>query len=150
MSQSLSQIYVHAVFSTKGRIACLRDPIRRELFPYMAKVLRTLECPAIEVGGLDDHMHILCNLSRNLAPKQLIEKAKVDTSKFLKRKGVAYGRFCWQAGYGIFSVSQSALGRVQEYIQNQAEHHRTRGYQEEFLGLLKKHKVDYDPEQVWD
>ena len=150
MAQSLAKILVHVVFSTKNRSACLGQDIREELYSYMATVLKNLDCPAIQIGGTQDHIHILGVLSKNLSIAQLVEGVKTPTSRWLKSKGVAYGKFHWQSGYGAFSVSQSNVGKVVEYIVHQEEHHREMTFKEELRRFLKKYGVTYDEEYLWD
>jgi REP element-mobilizing transposase RayT len=91
MAKSLSKILLHIIFSTKHRTPCLAPEICAELYPYMATVLKRLECPAMIVGGMEDHVHILCLQSRNITPAKLVEEVKKPTSKWLKSKGVDRG-----------------------------------------------------------
>jgi putative transposase len=151
MPQSLSQIYIHLVFSTKNRQPFINDAIAPELYAYMASVFY-YECksPAKIIGGVEDHVHVLFNLSRTWAVAGVVEAIKTSSSKWIKKKGENLHLFQWQTGYGAFSVSRSNLQTVTNYILNQKEHHRKSGFQDEFRGLLKKHDVDYDEEYVWD
>ena len=123
MSQSLAKIYVHAIFSTKNRVPCLSPDVSAELHPYAATVLKNMECPPIQIGGVADHIHILCALSKNLSAAKFIEEIKKPLSKWLKTKAAALKGFHWQSGYGVFSVSQSKVQDVRRYIQRQAAHH---------------------------
>lgn len=150
MPQSLSQIYLHVVFSTKLRKPWLDPPIRPRLFAYTATVLNNLGCVPTEVGGYSDHLHILCSLSRTMSPAQLVEEIKKPTSKWMKSQGESFQDFYWQSGYGAFSVSRSNLGEVREYIMRQVEHHRTMTFQDEFRKLLDAHGVEFDERYVWD
>ena len=150
MAQSLSKIYVHAIFSTKNRLPCLEPAICTELYPYAATVLKNLACRPIQIGGAEDHLHILCILSKNVAVAKLIEEIKKPTSKWLKTKGAAFGKFGWQNGYGAFSVSQSHLESVRTYVAGQEKHHRTVTFQEEFRRFLERYQVEYDERYVWD
>ena len=150
MAQSLSKLIVHIVFGTKNRVSCLNHDICRELYPYISTVLKNLECPAIQIGGVDDHVHLLCCLSKNLSLAKLVEGIKKPTSKLLKSKGPAYEKFYWQNGYGGFSVSQSDVKRVRDYILNQETHHRRLTFQEEYRRFLDKYQVPYDERYVWD
>ena len=103
MPQSLSNVLLHVVFSTKHRQTFLQSAeIRKELFAYMAQVLIEVECPALLINGVADHVHILNSLSRNVAIKKMIEQIKTSTSKWIKGKGPSYRNFYWQAGYGVF------------------------------------------------
>ncbi len=150
MAQSLSQIYVHIVFSTKNRTPWIDANIKNELYAYMATVLKTHESPAIIIGGIADHVHILSRMSKNIAPAKLLEMVKKRSSKWIKTKGEKYVKFGWQNGYGVFSVSQSHVERVRKYIENQEEHHRRKNFQNEFRSLLEKYEISYDERYVWD
>jgi REP element-mobilizing transposase RayT len=150
MPQSLSRILVHLVFSTKYRAAVLTPEIRAELHPYLAVVLREHECPSLQVGGTEDHVHLLFGLSRTRTVAQVVETVKTSSSKWIKTKGKDFSEFHWQAGYGAFSVSQSNAGATIRYIQNQVEHHRKVTFQEEYRKFLKRYQIDYDERYVWD
>ncbi|MEO7673070.1 MAG: IS200/IS605 family transposase [Pyrinomonadaceae bacterium] len=151
MPQSLSQIYIHLVFSTKNREPLIHDEIAPELYAYMAVVLHD-ECksPAKLIGGVEDHLHILFNLSRTWAIANVVESIKTSTSKWMKTKDSNLRSFGWQTGYGAFSVSRSNLDSVSKYILDQKEHHRQLRFRDEFRGLLDKHEVEYDEKYVWD
>jgi putative transposase len=149
MGQSISHLLVHSIFSTKDRRPFLRSKeLRNEIYAYMAGILKNLECHPIKIGGVEDHVHILSSLSKNIAFSELIGRVKGSSSKRLKEKGV-HG-FAWQNGYGAFSVSESNVEAVIAYIADQAEHHRKFSFQEEIRELLKRHRVSFDERYVWD
>ena len=150
MSQSLSRLIVHIVFSTKARTPILHESIRVELYKYLAGALRNLNSTAIQIGGTADHVHVLCLLSKNLALAKLVEELKTGSCKWLKTKGSEFHSFHWQNGYGGFSVSESALAAVRQYIEHQEEHHRKISFQEEYRKILEKYRVPYDERFVWD
>ncbi len=151
MPQSLSHLGLHVVFSTKGRKRWLDTPVlRNHLNAYVAGVLRGHGCPAVIVGGTDDHMHFLCQLSRTLAVADLVKMTKRAATVWIQEQGCEYRGFRWQGGYGAFSVSASNMDRVCAYIANQETHHRKMEFQDEFRRLLKKHKIEYDEQYVWD
>ena len=150
MGQSLFVNYSHIVFSTKGRSPLIHPPHETALHRYLAKVANEHGCPALEVGGHVDHVHLLCRLSSKIAPMALLQALKSHSSKWMKTNGEGLEKFYWQDGYGAFSVNPSEIGRVQQYIQQQHEHHRTRTFKEEYLLFLKKYKVEYDERYVWD
>jgi putative transposase len=102
------------------------------------------------MGGTSDHIHILCSISKNLAPSKIIEEVKTSSSKWMKTQGRQFADFYWQRGYGIFSVSVSNIEEVKKYILKQQEHHRKMSFQEEFRKFLEKHGVDYDERYLWD
>jgi REP element-mobilizing transposase RayT len=152
MPQSLAKVLVHIVYSTKGRVPWLKDEeIRQRLYAYKATILRdNVDTPALMIGGVEDHIHALCLLSRKFAIKDVIEEAKTETTKWLKKQGRQYAGFHWQAGYGIFSVSESVSPQVKEYIAKQAEHHAKRTFQDEFRLLCQRHGIEIDERYVWD
>ena len=149
MGQSLPHPLVHSVFSTKDRRPFLHsEEMRKEIYAYMAGILKNLECHPIKIGGVEDHVHILSSLSKNIAFSELIGRIKGSSSKRLKEKGV-HG-FAWQNGYGAFSVSESNAEALIAYITNQAEHHQKFSFQEEVRELLKRHRTTFDERYVWD
>lgn len=148
MAQSLSSILVHIVFSTKNRAPLIRPEIEGELHAYLATVFHECQCPSIKVGGTSDHIHALFSLHRTWALANIAEEVKKRSSKWIKTKGIS--NFQWQAGYGAFSVSQSAISTVREYIANQRTHHQERDFQDELRLLLTKHQIDFDERYLWD
>jgi REP element-mobilizing transposase RayT len=151
MSQSLAQIYLHIVFSTKNRKPFLQHaPSRLRLHKFLAKTCNNLDSPCLEVGGVEDHVHILCRLSKTMSPSDLIKELKRVSSEWVKSTLSGLEGFYWQNGYGAFSVSPSHVAALQKYIANQEEHHRRESFQDEFRRLLKKYGVEYDERYVWD
>lgn len=149
MGQSLSQIYLHIIFSTKDRKRFISKEINTELYNYLGRVFIGLKCPALSIGGTEDHIHILCKLNKTMSVSALIEKAKTSTSKWLKTKGNDYKDFYWQSGYGVFSVSQSQIPLVSNYISNQEKHHKKSSFKSELRAFLKKYELEYDEMYIW-
>lgn len=151
MPQSLANVLLHIVFSTKERRPYLQSPqVRDVMTRYLIGTLQNLKCPSLIVGVVQDHVHILGVLHRTVSIADLIGELKSSSSKRIKEEGPALAEFHWQNGYGAFSVSQSSVGQVREYITNQEEHHRTRTYQDEFRLLLQRHGITWDERYVWD
>jgi putative transposase len=148
MPQSLSNILLHVVFSTKGRRRFNAAELEDELWRYLAATCTAQGCQAHRVGGTDDHVHIVCGLARTLPVSKLLVEVKTTSSKWMKTKGVP--GFGWQNGYGAFSIGQSQLQDVVGYIARQKEHHRRLTFQEEYREFLRKHRVEYDERYVWD
>jgi len=123
MSQSLVLNYVHIVFSTKRRVHFIDQEIATELFGYIGGICKSLECNPVIIGGYQDHVHILCVLSRKIPLMHLVEKIKSHSSRWIKTKNPKYAKFYWQNGYGCFSVNPSEVDIVINYIKNQEEHH---------------------------
>ena len=151
MSQSLAQIYLHIVFSTKDRVEYFENQLfRQSLHKYLAGACQKLDCPAIIVGGVADHVHIACRLGRCMEISILLRELKRESSKWVKAEVTTLGDFSWQGGYGAFSVSPSHLDALVEYIRNQEEHHRKETFQDEFRRLCRIYGVDLDERYAWD
>lgn len=148
MPQSLAQVAVHLVFSTKHREPFLCPECRDRTFRYLAGILNELDCPVVLVGGMSDHVHLLFSLSRTLAMSRVVEEVKKGSSKWAKEH--VHPAFYWQSGYGIFAVSAENIPTVKEYIATQEEHHRTRTFQDEYRDLLRRNGREWDERYVWD
>lgn len=150
MGQSLVKNYVHIIFSTKHRKPLIKAPFESELHAYIGGICRQLESPAVAVGGYFDHVHILCMLSKKLALMTLVQKVKVNSSKWIKTKDPSLENFYWQDGYGAFSVNPNQINGLIQYIKNQHIHHSKVQYEKEYLDFLIKYKMDYDERYLWD
>ena len=151
MSQSLSKVVIHIIFSTKNRFAFLNERGRqKQMHAYLARVFNEWDSPAIEVGGTYDHVHILCLLSRNYAIKEIVKKAKANSSSWAKTMGGRCLKFSWQSGYGVFSIDHSQIESVKKYIKNQVEHHRRKTFQEEYLEILHRYHMPYNERYLWE
>ena len=151
MPQSLSAVYIHLVFSTKDRRPFLRDPrVRTQLHAYLGGVSKTLECPSLIVGGVEDHAHMLCRFGRTITQADWVKEVKRVSNIWLKEQGPDYADFEWQGGYSDFSVSKSNLEPVTHYISAQDEHHKKVTFQDELRALWRRHDVEFDERYVWD
>ena len=145
MSHSYSQNHVHLVFSTKNRQKIIPKPFQSRLWAYLAAICRNNDILAFAVGGIGDHVHILFRLPPTMTLARAVTLLKSNSSKWLNEKGI---RFAWQQGYGAFSVSSSNVSTVIRYIDNQEAHHRKISFEDEFIALLNKHGVKFDPKYV--
>jgi len=150
MPQSLAQILVHLVFSTKNREPILDDGLRLELHSYLGGILAHHDGTLLRAGSVADHVHLLVAHPRTISPADLVREIKTGSSKWIKTKAPRYASFHWQGGYGIFSVSPSNRAEVEAYLARQAEHHRTVTFQDEYRQLLHRHGIEYDERYVWD
>jgi putative transposase len=150
MPQSLARVILHVVFSTKNREPFLTNPIRVELFPYFASVLKDHDCVPIQIGGIEDHVHLLFGISRTKTIAQIVETLKTSTSKWIKTKSPDFIAFHWQSGYGAFSLSQSDLDHAIKYVANQETHHARISFQDEYRLFLKRYSISFDERYVWD
>jgi REP-associated tyrosine transposase len=146
MSHSYSSNRIHLVFSTKNREKRLSEELQTKLWPYMAGIARNHGFEAIKIGGVEDHAHVLLVLAATIPLAKAIQILKSCSSKWINETAIK--DFSWQEGYGAFSVSASQTEGVIRYIENQNTHHAKRSFEEEFVALLKKYGVEYDPEHV--
>ena len=150
MPQALSSILVHLVFSTKNRERFIVPEIESELHKYLAGTLKELKSPSLAIGGAEDHVHLLFALSRTITVADLVEALKTSSSKWIKTKGSQFRQFHWQSGYGAFSIGQSSVMALKQYVLTQKEHHKTKSFQDEFKSLCERYGVDIDERYVWD
>ena len=150
MAQSLAKIYIHLAFSTKNRKPLLSDDFREELHKVMGGGLNNMGCQSLIVGSVEDHAHVLFMLARTKSVSDVVGKLKSTSSRWIKSHIPSSANFEWQAGYGAFSVSQSIVEAVREYIRNQKEHHRTESFPDEFRRWLGRYEIEFDERHVWD
>ena len=146
MSHSYCSNRIHLVFSTKNREKIIPPEVQGKLWPYMAGISRNHGFEAIKIGGVEDHAHALLFLPPTVLLAKAIQTLKACSSKWLNE--TVAKNFAWQEGYGAFSVGASQTEGVIRYIANQREHHAKHTFEDEFLSLLKKYGVDYDPAHV--
>lgn len=147
---SYTHLVFHLVFSTKERRPLITPRLESELYPYLGGILRDQRGELLEVGGTEDHIHLLASLHSSTSMAEIVRLLKSNSSKWIREQR-RFGKWLgWQTGYGAFTVSASQLATVQRYVVRQKEHHRKTDYKEEFLQLLKKHDIDYDERYLWD
>ncbi len=150
MPQSLAHVLIHLVWSTRLLKPWITDDIRDRFHAYTLSVLKNLDCPSLEMNSEPDHVHILCVLARTVTVAKLVEKTKTSTSGWFKTLGPPWSEFYWQGGYGAFSVSQSQVETVRDYIRGQHGHHRKQTFQDELRALLQRHGMAFDERYVWE
>jgi putative transposase len=144
MGHTYTSTLFHIVFSTKERQPAIAEPAK--LWTYMAGVARNLDYEAFAIGGTQNHVHLLVRLPSDVSVSQAVQKLKSNSSRWLRENGSWFG---WQEGYGAFSVSASNVDAVRHYIQNQAEHHRRRSFEDEFVDLLAKSGVAFNRAEIF-
>jgi putative transposase len=147
---TFTSLTYHLVFSTKYRRRSIDESIQEHLYEYIGGIIRGQDGSLTEIGGVEDHVHILANLSPTIAISDSVREIKANSSKWFNELPEASRRFQWQKGYAAFTVSQSQVDKVQAYIQNQPEHHRKQSFQEEFIEFLNRHNIRYDPRYVFE
>lgn len=146
MSHTYISELVHCVFSTKNRRNLIKPELQSDLWSFLGGIARNNGFKALSVGGTENHIHILLSLSANMAVAKAMQLVKGASSRWMNETHLQ--DFAWQEGYGAFTVGISQKAGTIAYIQSQAEHHRKRTFEEEFIAFLKRHNVDYDPKYV--
>ncbi len=143
-------ILLHVIFSTKYRKPYLIDEWRDDLLAYIGGIVRDHKSTLLTAGGIEDHVHLLLRVHPEFAISKTVQLLKANSSKWINEQHKLAGRFEWQRGYGAFSVSQSMSETVKNYIVKQREHHTKQTFEDEYIGLLNKHGIDYDPQYVFE
>ena len=153
MSQSLSQIWVHIIFSTRDRYPFFKElSLQKRVHDYLKVTCQKQQCNPISVGGTEDHIHLLAKLHKNISLSKFVEEIKTASSKWIKTLANSKNeldRFYWQSGYGAFSVSQFQMERVNSYINNQHQHHQKQIFQDELKDFLVRYGIQYDEKYLW-
>ncbi|MCH7227275.1 IS200/IS605 family transposase [Haloferula sp. A504] len=149
MASTLTQLLYHGIWSTKDRAPLITRAIEENVWKILASVATHNEIHVIRAGGIDDHVHVLMRIPKTMSVADAMRRIKGGSAKYINEERLCQGRFGWQDGYGAFSVSASSVPAVTAYIASQRDHHRMRGFQDEFLDFLEKHGVEYDERYVW-
>jgi REP element-mobilizing transposase RayT len=149
MANSYISLYVHIVFSTKGRQALINPDLQSRLWAYMGGIARENQMKALSIGGTADHVHVLLSLPATLPLAKAVQLIKGGSSKWVHDTFEGLRKFVWQEGYGAFSVNASLLEETIRYIGNQDEHHKRKTFQEEYIEFLRRYGIDYDERYVW-
>ena len=147
MSHAYARNHLHIVFGTKTGKKCIQGETRERLWTNLRDTARGYGVGVVEIGGTEDHVHLLVTMPPKVSLSVLLCAAKANSSKWMNEQGHL---FAWQAGYGAFSVSASKLQAVSGFIRGQGEHHRRVSFQEEFVALLNKHGIEYTPRKIMD
>lgn len=150
MPQSYSCLHYHIIFSTKNRASVITPDIRGRLWEYLGGTIRGLHGIPIQIGGVEDHVHVLATLRQDVSPADFMRQLKAASSRWVHDTFPAARGFAWQAGYGAFTVSHSAVDAVKVYILGQEEHHRKQSFQDEFRAFLVRHGVAFNEQYLWD
>ena len=149
MADTYTNILYHLVFGTKHRQPRISADIQPRLYEYLGGVVRAHGGVLYEIGGIDDHVHLLLRWNTD-AMKDLVREMKSDSTKWIHKTFPGHDEFYWQSGGGIFTVSQSVVPQLTAYIRNQAKHHEKRSFQEEYIEFLKINGVEYDERYLFD
>ena len=150
MANTYSSLFYHIVFSTKHRQSFIHQDIENRVWAYLGGIARKHKLTAIQIGGIENHVHALIMSMPSVAPSQIAQYLKGDSSKWIHGQFADLKNFAWQDGYGAFSVSKSKVGNVVEYIKNQRRHHEKVNFEDEYFQLMKLHEIDFDEKYLFD
>ncbi len=150
MPGTYSKLLYHIAFSTKGRVPMITPDVEPRLHEYLGGIVRTMNGVPIRIGGMPDHVHLLIRWRTDETLAALLRTVKARSSRWVHKTLPSLRTFAWQEGYGAFTVSQSQVTSVARYIATQAEHHRIRSFEEEYLELLRAHEIEFDVKYLWD
>lgn len=150
MANTYTQIYIHVIFAVAGRANAIPNRHKQELYRYITGIITEKDQKLLAVNGMPDHIHLLIGLEPDLALSELVRDVKANSSRFINQQKWVPGRFTWQRGFGAFSYAASQRDVVIRYIQNQEHRHASRSFREEYVELLEKFGIAYQPEYLFD
>ena len=145
-----TKLSYHLVFGTKFRQPVIDADLRPRLYDYIGGTLRSMDAHIEEIGGIEDHVHILAAIPPTLAISNVVRDLKANASKWINDNGLTFSRFEWQTGYAAFTVSFSQLGILRQYIRGQEEHHRKQTFEDEYVAFLDRHGISYERKQIFE
>ena len=149
MGNTHTTLLYHIIFSTKNRERSIKPRFATDLYKYINGILKNENGTLLNIGGVEDHLHLLVSLNPVHSLADVVKKIKANSSKWINEKRHLPGKFFWQKGYGAFSVSKSQTELINQYIQNQDLHHKKLSFKEEYIKLLKLHRIEYDEKYLW-
>ena len=150
MANTYTQLYVQIVFAVRGRQSLISGIHREEIQKYITGIVQARDHKMLAVFCMPDHVHLLIGIKPTMAISDLVRDIKAGSSKFISDQGWVRGRFSWQEGFGAFSYSRKEIDRVINYIHNQEEHHATKLFQDEYVGLLSEFGIPYEEKYLFE
>ena len=150
MPNTYSQIYIHIIFTVKGRENLINKKHQEELHKYITGIISKRQQKLLAIYANPDHIHLLVSLKPNITISDLVRDIKAGSSKFINDNRWINGKFNWQEGFGAFSYSRSQIDTVINYIANQELHHKKTSFKEEYIGFLKTYEIDYDENYLFE
>ena len=149
MANTYTQLYFHIVFAVKGRTNLINKDWQDDLYKYITGIVSNKEQKMMFINGMPDHVHLLIGTKPNCNLSDLLRDIKCNSSKWINKKQFIKGKFDWQTGFGAFTVSQSQLNKVINYIEHQEDHHRNKSFKEEYIDFLKAYNIDYNDDYIF-
>jgi REP element-mobilizing transposase RayT len=149
MPNTYTQIYIHIVFAVRNREALINSVLKEMLYKYISGTIEKQNQKLYIINGMPDHVHILVSLNGSLSVANLVKEIKEHSTKYINEQNVLKAKFYWQEGYGAFSVSQSALKNVIDYIKNQEHHHLKTNFIDEYKSFLKAYNIEFNEKYIF-
>lgn len=150
MANTYSQLYFHIVFAVKGRANLIKTHWKDELYKYISGIITNKDQKLMIINGMPNHLHLLISTKPNCNLSDLVRDIKTNASKWINEKRFVNGKFQWQNGFGAFTVSQSQLQKITNYIKNQEEHHKVKSFREEYVDFLKAYNIDFNTQYIFE
>jgi len=150
MANTYSQIYLHLIFVVKDRINLIKPEWKDNLYKYIHGIINHQNQRLISINGPMNHVHLLIGIKSTCVLPDLIREIKSSSTKFINENNWAMGKFHWQKGSGIFSVSHSQLEKTSTYIYNQEEHHKQVLFEDEYKHFLNSHDITFEEKYLFD
>lgn len=149
MANTYTQLYFHVIFAVKGRTNGISNKWKDELYKYISGIISQQNQKLMIVNGMPNHIHLLIGTKPDCNLSDLVRNIKSSSSKWINEKGFATGKFEWQSGFGAFTVSQSGVKKVIEYIVNQEIHHSAKSFRQEYIEFLTAFEIDYKNDYIF-
>jgi putative transposase len=150
LANTYTKINIHAIFAVKYRQALLPKSFSRDLYRYMAGIIKSENQFPIRINGMPDHIHLAFSMKPSVKVSDLVRVIKTNSSKWINEQKILEQEFAWQRGFGAFSYGQSQIDELVRYIDNQEAHHQRRSFQEEYLGFLKAFQIEFEEKYLFD
>ena len=149
MPNTYTKIYLHLIFAVQNRLSLIQSDWKDELYKYITGIVQNNNHKLIAINGTENHLHLFVGYKPLQSIPELLQDIKGSSSKWINESGFVQGKFSWQEGYGAFSYSESQIGNVVNYINNQEEHHKMHSFQEEYVSFLKKYNIPYEEKYIF-
>jgi putative transposase len=147
---TFTKLYVHCVFTPKGKASLLTDSIRDKIHKYIYGIIKENKCYPVAVNGTKDHIHLLIGFTPTISISDLMRDIKRSSALFINKQIDSFHKFKWQEGYGAFTVGHHDLDKVCKYVLNQAEHHSIKTFKDEYIHLLNEGGIEFNPDYLFE
>jgi REP element-mobilizing transposase RayT len=149
MANTFTSLHYHIIFSTKNRERWIDQAVEQRIWEYLGGIARQNDMKALQIGGIEDHVHLVIGIPASLAVSKALQFLKGGSCRWIHETFPELARFQWQDGYAAFAVSKSQVPDVVRYVANQREHHKGLTFQDEYKAFLQRHDIDFDERYVW-